>query len=167
MEIWPISGIITCFPFEDAVPSTETILVTVTAVSEATEGEGASIVIFTVTDLPESERPYFSEASYMKNLTVEHETISGMDCDKFKRSIFINVIGVGVTCIRINNMASFNSSLMLHADCVVVSASSTEEVIYEISAVEPHSLMSAFSIVPSTGTYTDDKLIYCGYGLIC
>ena len=45
---------------------TETILVTVTAVSEATEGEGASIVIFTVTDLP--ERPYFLEASYVEKL---------------------------------------------------------------------------------------------------
>ena len=48
------------------MPLTETILVTVTAVSEATEGEGASIVIFTVTDLP--ERPYFLEASYVEKL---------------------------------------------------------------------------------------------------
>ena len=74
--IWPISGSITCLPFEDAVPSAETILVTVTAASEDTDGEGASVAIFTVTDLP--ERPYFLEASYLRNLTLEHEAITGM-----------------------------------------------------------------------------------------
>ena len=61
-----ISGSMTCLPFEDAVPSTETILVTVTAVSEAIEGEGMTVAIFTVTDLP--ERPYFLEASYVEKL---------------------------------------------------------------------------------------------------
>ena len=78
VQLWilPISGSITCLPFEDAVPSAETILVTVTAVSEDTDGEGASVAIFTVTDLP--ERPYFLEASYLRNLTLEHEAITGM-----------------------------------------------------------------------------------------
>ena len=66
----------TCLPFEDAVPSTETILVTVTAVAEDTEKEGATVAIFTVTDLP--ERPYFLEASYLKNLTLGHDAITGM-----------------------------------------------------------------------------------------
>ena len=51
-------------------------MVTVTAVSEDTDGEGASVAIFTVTDLP--ERPYFMEASYLRNLTLEHEEITGM-----------------------------------------------------------------------------------------
>ena len=58
---------------------------TVTAVAEDTEGEGATVAIFTVTDLP--ERPYFLEASYLKNLTLEHDAITGMV--------------VGVKCLRI------------------------------------------------------------------
>ena len=71
-----ISGSITCLPFdEDSTPPTETILVTVTAVTDGVEGEAASVAIFTVTDLP--ERPYFLEASYMNNLTMDHEAITG------------------------------------------------------------------------------------------
>ena len=49
-----ISGSITCLPFGDSTPQAETILVTVTAVTDAVEGEAASVAIFTVTDLPES-----------------------------------------------------------------------------------------------------------------
>ena len=48
------------------MPTAETILVTVTALDEVTEEEGASVAIFTVTDLP--ERPYFMEASYVEML---------------------------------------------------------------------------------------------------
>ena len=44
----------------------ETIVVTVTAVTEDIEEEGASIAIFTVTGLP--ERPFFSQASYTEEL---------------------------------------------------------------------------------------------------
>ena len=61
-----ISGSITCLPFEDSTTPAETILVTVTAVTDAVEGEAASVAIFTVTDLP--ERPYFMEASYVEIL---------------------------------------------------------------------------------------------------
>ena len=43
-------------------------MVTVSAVAEATEGEGACTAIFTVTDLP--ERPYFLEASYVEKLVM-------------------------------------------------------------------------------------------------
>ena len=48
------------------VPLVETIVVTVTAVTEDIEEEGASIAIFTVINLP--ERPYFSQASYTEEL---------------------------------------------------------------------------------------------------
>ena len=42
--------------------------------------------------------------------------------------------------------------LFYSADCVVVSATAAEEVIYDISSVEPASLTSAFDIDPMTGT---------------
>ena len=42
------------------------------------------------------------------------------------------------------------------ADCVVVSATAAEEVIYDISSVEPASLTSAFDIENTTGTLMID-----------
>ena len=83
-------------------------MVTVTAVSEDTDGEGASVAIFTVTDLP--ERPYFMEASYLRNLSLEHEEITGMQWTNLKEVVNNELY----TIIKIRPLAaSLNSALPL------------------------------------------------------
>ena len=48
----------------------ETILVTVTAVAKATEKEGASVAVFTVTDLPESNSDGGSDTGLIVGIAV-------------------------------------------------------------------------------------------------
>ena len=48
----------------------ETILVTVTAVAKATEKEGASVAIFTVTDLPEGNSGGGSDTGLIVGIAV-------------------------------------------------------------------------------------------------
>ncbi len=66
-------GQLECTAFPDDVTPPDSVVVTVSATADDTEAEDQSVVIFSITGLPDnSGRPFFGQASYPHNLTVEH-----------------------------------------------------------------------------------------------